>query len=51
LVGSATTPSRVVNIDSGPLYPDFKKDMMVAVAFTMPPPVPIRLNTQICNGV
>ena len=44
-------PSRVVNIDSGPLDAEVKKDMMVAATFTMPPPVPIRLNPQICNGV
>ena len=36
-------PSRVVNIDSGPLYADVNKDMMVAAAFTMPPLIPIRL--------
>ena len=35
-------PSRVINVDSGPLYADVKKDMMVAAAFTTPPPVPIR---------
>ena len=44
-------PSRVINVDCGPLYADVKKEMMVAAAFTMPPPVPIRLNPQICNGV
>jgi hypothetical protein len=35
-------PSRVVNVDSGALYADVKKDMMVVVAFTTPLPVPIR---------
>jgi hypothetical protein len=44
-------PSRVINIDSGPLYADVKKDMMVITAFTTPPPVPIRFNPQICDGV
>ena len=44
-------PSRVINVDSGPLYADVKKDMMVVAAFTMPPPVPIRFNPQICNEV
>ena len=45
------SPSRVVNVDSGPLYADVKKDIMVATAFTTPPPDPTRLNPQICNGV
>ena len=44
-------PSSVINIDNGPLYADVKKGMMVAATFTMPPPVPIRFNPQICNGV
>jgi len=44
-------PSGVVNVDSGDLYAVVKKDMMVVAAFILPPPVPIRFNPQICNGV
>ena len=44
-------PLRVINVDSGPLYADVKKDMMFVATFTTLPPVPIRLNPQICNGV
>ena len=43
--------SRVINVDSGSLYADVKKDMMVVAAFTTPPPVPIRFNPLICDAV